>query len=240
MLKQVVIGVGVLGLVGCQPTDQASYVSAPALNPPTVVQSAKPVPPQHLQTTPVAPQHSSMPAGWIPAAPAHAWRWIVIHHSDTDRGSAASFDRYHREVRHWDELGYHFVIGNGTGSADGQVEVGSRWPKQKQGAHAGVLEFNRDGIGICLVGDFNQTRPSAPQMRALARLTAHLMRTYRIPAERVIGHKEAKDGRTNCPGRYMSIATVRNMAQALVGAQDAAFLAPAPLARGELLEDVNP
>jgi 5-methylcytosine-specific restriction endonuclease McrA len=36
------------------------------------------------------------------------------------------FDRSHRD-KGWDELGYHFVIGNGTSSGDGVVEVGTRW-----------------------------------------------------------------------------------------------------------------
>ena len=30
------------------------------------------------------------------------------------------------QAKGWDELGYHFVIGNGTDTRDGQVEVGSR------------------------------------------------------------------------------------------------------------------
>jgi len=81
------------------------------------------------------------------------WRHIVIHHSATATGSAASFDREHRE-RGWEGLGYHFVIGNGTGTGDGQVEVGYRWRNQQRGAHAGNLEYNEYGIGICLVGDF--------------------------------------------------------------------------------------
>ena len=64
------------------------------------------------------------------------WKYIVIHHSATDSGSAASFDRSHRK-RGWDGLGYHFVIGNGRGTGDGVVEVGYRWTRQVTGAHAG-------------------------------------------------------------------------------------------------------
>ena len=40
------------------------------------------------------------------------WRYVVLHHSATDSGSAAEFDKLHRR-RGWDELGYHFVITNG-------------------------------------------------------------------------------------------------------------------------------
>ncbi|MFQ5589758.1 MAG: peptidoglycan-binding protein, partial [Phycisphaerae bacterium] len=51
------------------------------------------------------------------------WTTIVIHHSATETGGASLFDRFHRK-RGWDGLGYHFVIGNGTDTPDGLIEVG--------------------------------------------------------------------------------------------------------------------
>src|SRR5262249_50602205 len=108
-------------------THQATYQQSYA-----APRTSQPHPYQYL--TPQA----TYPNDWYPRTASHGWKWIVIHHSDTKVGSAASFDRFHREVRHWEMLGYHFVIGNGTGSRDGQIEVGPRWPIQKIGAHAGV------------------------------------------------------------------------------------------------------
>lgn len=151
-------------------------------------------------------------AGWAPHVAARQWKWIVIHHSDTPNGSAAVFARYHREVNHWTDLGYHFVIDNGNGAADGLVEVGGRWNKQREGAHAGVLQYNEYGIGICLVGNFDNTRPTSGQMRSLAHLTAYLMHKYHISADHVVGHRDVK--KTNCPGRYLDLATVRHQAVA--------------------------
>lgn len=133
------------------------------------------------------------------------WRWIVVHHSATHRGSAASFDACHRRVRRWDELGYHFVIGNGSGSGNGQVEVGSRWPKQKHGAHCKVGQdetYNNYGIGICLVGNFEKGRPTGAQMASLARLVDYLAARYRIDDSHVIGHGDVDS--TKCPGRHFS------------------------------------
>ena len=88
------------------------------------------------------------------------WTAIVIHHSGTKNGDTAIFDKWHRENNHWEGVGYDFVIGNGSNSGDGQVEVTYRWQKQVTGAHCGGTPgnwANKDGIGICLVGDFNQT-----------------------------------------------------------------------------------
>ena len=131
------------------------------------------------------------------------WKYIVVHHSATDRGNAASFDRSHRLERGWDELGYHFVIDNGDGGPDGRIEVGSRWTKQKWGAHTGGTpgnEYNNHGIGICLVGDFSNHMPSRAQIASLERLVRHLARKYNIDPSNVIGHREAPNSSTSCPG----------------------------------------
>jgi len=137
---------------------------------------------------------------YVPAA--RQWKYIVIHHSATDRGSAAAFDVAHRK-RGWDELGYHFVINNGNGGPNGYVEIGGRWRKQKHGAHTGGTpdnEYNNHGIGICAVGNFTDHLPSRAQLSALRRLTAFLTRVYGIRPENIIGHRDAPNASTQCPG----------------------------------------
>jgi N-acetyl-anhydromuramyl-L-alanine amidase AmpD len=137
---------------------------------------------------------------------AREWQYIVVHHSATPTGNAAEFDREHRR-KGWDELGYHFVIDNGLGGPDGRIETGSRWTAQKHGAHTGGTpnnEYNDRGIGICLVGNFEETRPTAAQLDSLRRLVLHLARLYGIPSSHVIGHRDAPNAKTLCPGRYMA------------------------------------
>jgi len=181
------------------------YEQRPAvpLSPPVVI-----APP--IQRPTPAPSFGAIPAAWIPAAPPNQWYWIVIHHSATPTGGAAAFDKMHR-AKGWDELGYHFVIGNGTDTADGQIEVGPRWSKQKWGAHDKTPgnQYNEHGIGICLVGNFDVSHPTGAQLRSVEKLVAYLMKTYRIPADRVLGHGETKP--TDCPGRFMNVAQVRRV-----------------------------
>ncbi|MGR3218533.1 MAG: peptidoglycan recognition protein family protein [Candidatus Anammoxibacter sp.] len=127
------------------------------------------------------------------------WHFIVIHHSASNSGNAANFDRQHREINGWSRgLGYDFVIGNGNGSKNGLIEVGPRWVKQIDGAHAGVKKYNRFGIGICLVGNFDNTRPTGKQMSSLISLIRYFQERYNIPSENVILHKHVKT--TACPG----------------------------------------
>ena len=157
---------------------------------------------------------SPFPAAWSPRVQSRQWKWIVIHHSATPEGGAARFDKEHRN-QGWDELGYHFVIGNGSDTRDGQVEVGPRWTRQKHGAHAKTPDnrFNDYGIGVCVVGNFETGQPSRQQMQSLATVVAYLMQRHNIPPERVIGHDDT--GRsTACPGHNLEsqLALIRRAA----------------------------
>ncbi|MCF6157231.1 MAG: N-acetylmuramoyl-L-alanine amidase [wastewater metagenome] len=131
------------------------------------------------------------------------WKYIVIHHSATTKGNAARFDDYHRNKRGWKYgLAYHFVIGNGTFSGDGEIEVAERWRKQIHGAHTANMDCNRIAIGICLVGDFeNAGTPTSKQLDSLVRLTHYLSERYNIPLSNVILHSQVHQKGTACPGK---------------------------------------
>ncbi len=112
----------------------------------------------------------NIPRDWLsPSRLEKKWTAIVIHHSATKNGSAAIFDRWHRENKYWEGVGYDFVIGNGTNSGDGQVEVTFRWRRQLTGAHCKTPNnwANEKAVGICLVGNFNQTVPTRRQMQSV-------------------------------------------------------------------------
>lgn len=129
------------------------------------------------------------------------WRYIVIHHTATDQGDATYIDRLHQR-RGWSNgLGYHFLIDNGTlGHRVGEVEVGKRWFRQMDGAHANKSNMNHIGIGIALVGNFSEASVSEEQLRSLAQLVRTLMRQYHIPARNILGHRMVPGAATECPG----------------------------------------
>ena len=197
----------VVAMVGCQSAPPARIMTAQL--PPPKFDGPKIVP------NSAAPKSLASgltgPSAWRPTVPPRDWKWIVIHHSATAGGSMVMFDKEHR-AKGWDGIGYHFVIGNGTLTGDGQIEVAPRWPIQKWGAHAKTLDnkYNERGIGICLVGNFDTAHPSAAQMKSLTTLVAYLMQTYHISPSNVIGHRDTKA--TACPGRWMSVATLRQQA----------------------------
>ena len=159
--------------------------------------------------------YGNIPRSWYPPSQLEkGWRAIIVHHSATDFGNAAIFDKWHRERNHWEGVAYDFVIGNGTDSGDGQIEVTFRWREQITGAHCKTPDnwANKDGIGICLVGNFNNTSPSSRQVQSLLKLIRFLQKRYGIPNSRVYGHGTTPGAHvTDCPGRNLSITRLRSM-----------------------------
>jgi hypothetical protein len=147
------------------------------------------------------------------------WKYVVLHHSATPSGGYDEIDREHRKVLGWSGCAYHFVIGNGTGSPDGQIEVAQRWVEQKHGVHcrdARVADVNEYGIGICLVGDLDKAPPTPRQVAAAKALVAYLGDRYEIPAEHIGPHAQLAGSAAACPGKNFPAQAIlgsRNLAQ---------------------------
>ena len=136
-------------------------------------------------------------------APGGAWQYIVVHHSATPSATLRSLEQFHSD-KGFEGVGYHFLINNGRapGTADGKITPTVRWIEQRAGAHTKVAnhpEYNVQGIGICLVGNFEEERPTVAQMASLEMLVQVLRERYNVPLERIIGHGELKN--TKCPGK---------------------------------------
>ena len=134
------------------------------------------------------------------------WKFIIVHNSGTRQGNARAFDYYHRRVRRMQNgMAYHFVIGNGTSSGDGQIEIGDRWRRQINGGHVHSDYLNNISLGICFVGDFNRQRPTRAQLESAEELIKYLRDRCGKAEGRTIGvrpHKEMNPPRyaTDCPG----------------------------------------
>lgn len=132
------------------------------------------------------------------------WKYIIVHNSGTRQGNARIFENYHRRVRKMQNgLAYHFVIGNGTSSGDGQIEIGPRWTNQINGGHVASDYLNNIAIGICLVGDLNRDQPTKAELAALDELISYLRgRVGKIKGKPaiVVPHKKINPKPTDCPG----------------------------------------
>jgi hypothetical protein len=134
------------------------------------------------------------------------WKFVIVHNSGTRQGNARAFDFYHRRIRRMKNgLAYHFVIGNGTSSRNGQIEIGDRWRQQIRGGHVHSDYMNNIGLGICLVGDFNRDQPTRAQLEACEELIRYLRERCGQSEGRslmVRPHREVNPPRwaTDCPG----------------------------------------
>ncbi len=160
---------------------------------------------------------SLAPAEQVPLRP---WAVIVIHHSDTRRDTTASIDTAHRK-RGWDGVGYHFVIGNGWNMPEGQIDPTFRWIQQREGAHAGSSllskPYNESGIGICLVGRFDEDHPGVYQEARLAELCAVLIRHLPgLTPSDIIGHRDVPGKETACPGKFFDVEHLRFLVRQLL------------------------
>jgi hypothetical protein len=131
------------------------------------------------------------------------WRYIYIHQSLTASGNAMTLGQGP------EGLADHFVIGNGDGSADGEVQIGRRWAEQQSaGAVPGTDRIDPNCVSICVVGDFNRGRPTPTQQARLAELVSALQRQLDIPGDRII-LLTASNKSTAGPGAYFPVADFR-------------------------------
>ena len=143
------------------------------------------------------------------------WDHIVIHDSGSMAGTVRELDAEAREAG-LNELGYHFVIGNGSGLSDGVVEATPRWNRQGAGAHVAtsampspseqrrVDALNRHAIGICLIGHGERSAFSEAQLRALTDLVRALQLQLDIPASQVMLHSDLTP-EVSSPGRFFPV-----------------------------------
>jgi hypothetical protein len=194
--RKVVVFASLLGTLGL--TGALLLALAPAPLPAGAVQSLFAV---------SAPD--SMDAIFNTATPLRPGRWnyIFVHQSKTISGNAATLG---------DSAGGladHFLIGNGDGCHDGEVQIGQRWTDQTEAAPPPGRSIRKDCISICLVGDLDSTAPTELQQRRLIQLLAALQSRTNIPDSHII----ALDGDTTSAGigrRYSSAAVRKQLAGA--------------------------
>jgi N-acetyl-anhydromuramyl-L-alanine amidase AmpD len=139
--------------------------------------------------------------------------YVVIHHSLTEDSGTVSWDNirdYHTNTLGWSDIGYHF----GIEQVDNSVEILMGRMLYKSGAHAKEANMNNIGIGICVVGNYDEVEPNPTIMLKLRELVQWLQMEYGIPKYKVIGHRDVglmvgkdwtKGEYKSCPGKLFSM-----------------------------------
>ncbi len=109
------------------------------------------------------------------------WKYIYIRHTRTGAGNALTLGQNSHG------MGDHFLIGNGEGCIDGEIQIGQRWNQQLAALPpVNGATIDKDCVSICLVGDFDRTVPTPTQLHRLSQLVRTLQGRLGIPADHVL------------------------------------------------------
>jgi hypothetical protein len=208
---------GLLTLAGCQRTQRWTPLSEAELNGPPHVQ----LPPARRIPRPQPALEMVGPSGVIPRRewtsappnlalinPMNGINRITVHHDGMDpvtlRGRSDVTARLElirrahvsphptQDNKPWADIGYHYII-------DPQGRIWEGRPIQYQGAH--VRNSNEHNLGVMVLGNFDEQRPTPEALTSLDGFVADRMRAYRVPVSRVYTHQEINP--TACPGRNL-------------------------------------
>jgi hypothetical protein len=139
------------------------------------------------------------------------WSSIVIHHLGQPAGDLESIERDHRNAG-LSGLGFHFLIGNGNGLGDGDVQMGYRWLTQVGAAKPIDIasgNWNDGIISICLIGNGNRRQFTEQQTVHLSHLVQRLQKELSIPSSHVYLGREL-GSENDSPGDFFSEAHFRS------------------------------
>lgn len=153
---------------------------------------------------------------------------IIVHCSASDWGTGIIINKWHTDPkplgRGWSSIGYHAVIENGYPTGDhykrgyrlrlfnGMISNGRPYDADEHllgseiGAHA--YGFNKESLGVCLVGDEKFTKQQVINLIKLLRLWEIVFRLDFSPdnlGNIVLGHGELPGVSKSCPNLDMDI-----------------------------------
>lgn len=124
-------------------------------------------------------------------------KYIVVHHSASPREktTVSKITAWHKS-RGWDHIGYHRVIGR-----DGTIA--STLPIEKQGYH--VWGRNKDSVGICVAGNFQNEHPIQAQIDNLTHALTSLCKKFGLKTSKIYAHRQLSlpGHATACPGNNL-------------------------------------
>lgn len=131
---------------------------------------------------------------------------IILHHSATKDSGTVSWNairRYHVNECNWGKIGYHFGLEHiaDTGDPQGSYEILIGRTLDEAGAHTSGQ--NKNSIGICFVGDFDNAPVPEAQWKVGLTLVRWLCKQYGLTKDAIHGHCEYAP--KSCPGKMFDI-----------------------------------
>jgi len=134
-------------------------------------------------------------------------KFIILHHSltkDSETVSSQAIRRYHVNDLKWNDVGYHYLIE----LVNGRHEILVGRMMNEPGAHCKQMGMNRQSLGICFVGNFDDGKPPTEMWLMGLKFVRALMDIHGIPRQNVKGHRELCDYKS-CPGYFFNLNKFR-------------------------------
>lgn len=139
----------------------------------------------------------------------HTPKYVTLHHAavlwTADRDpveflrNMQSWGKRRPEIEkpprdtYWPDLPYHFLI-----APDGRVFEGRSLEYEPESN----TDYELSGhVGVELMGNFEQQRPTVKQVESTVRLIAWLLSRFELPLSAIGTHGQVAPGQTACPGR---------------------------------------
>ena len=112
------------------------------------------------------------------------WDRIDIHYSGTRAGDIKSLAALNG-LTDPKQLNCHFIICNGTGGLDGQIQATERWQNQQSVDVPGSRLSMLKSVVICVIADGRNVPATDSQVKRLERLVEALSRRFKIKSDQV-------------------------------------------------------
>ena len=129
-------------------------------------------------------------------------KFIAVHHSQRKIDSVKRIKNLHIKIRGWEDIGYHYLI-----DKKGKIYFGRS--EKFIGAH--VFGYNKNSIGLCLIGNFDEEKPTKKQIQTLIKFLKEKVRKFKIPIKNILGHREFLNVTKTCPGKFIDMEKIRRM-----------------------------
>jgi hypothetical protein len=126
-------------------------------------------------------EQAALSVGW---ADSQSWNRIEVFYSHTSEGNIGRLAVLNG-LTSSDDVNFHFVICNGKGGADGQIQSTERWSRQRPCLPSGNWYGTSETVRICVIADSLVNRPTDCQVKRTAALVELLARKFAISPRQI-------------------------------------------------------
>lgn len=112
------------------------------------------------------------------------WNRVEIFYSKTKAGNVKQIASLRGLVSD-DDVNFHFLVCNGRGSGNGQIQTSEKWRRQWSCVPGGMWYGSGETIRICVVADEKGSPPTDCQMKRTAELVEEISRKFQITPESI-------------------------------------------------------